>query len=157
MEPCAASGERIADAARGRKRRWAVGCDQTLSERKGRNHAGRCVIERRCAAMTQSARFFCRAKSSGLKMAACGIAANGGVRCHSRYFPCDLCVPLHGQALVTPCWPFRSQQMVATQSSLKRGRTARNAVIMNTPLRRPASGRARQGRAVQARREASCA
>ena len=34
-------------------------------------------------------------------MAACGIAADGGVRCHSRYFPCDLCVPLHGQALVT--------------------------------------------------------
>ena len=35
-------------------------------------------------------------------MAACGIAADGGVRCHSRYFPCDLCVPMHGQALVTP-------------------------------------------------------
>ena len=34
------------------------GCDQTLSERKGRNRADRCVIERRCAAMTQSARIF---------------------------------------------------------------------------------------------------
>ncbi len=52
-----------------------LGCDQTLSERKGRNRADRCVIERRCAAMTQSARIFCRAKSSGLK--------NGGLW-HSR-------------------------------------------------------------------------
>ena len=42
------------------------------------------------------------AKSSGLKMAACGIAANGGVRCHGRHFPGALCVPLHGQFLVAP-------------------------------------------------------
>ena len=71
-----------------------------MSERKGRNRAGRCVIERYCAAMTQSARIFCRAKSGVLKMAACGIAANGGVRCHSRYFHSALCVSLQGQFLV---------------------------------------------------------
>ena len=57
-------------------KKWGMtpknGCDQTLSECKGRNRADRCVIERRCAAMTQSARIVCRAKSSGLKMAACG-------------------------------------------------------------------------------------
>jgi len=30
------------------------------------------------------------------------IAANGGVRCHSRNFHSALCVPLHGQFLVAP-------------------------------------------------------
>lgn len=42
----------------------------TLSERKIRNRMGRCVILRRCAAMTQSTSVFCGAKNSGLKMAA---------------------------------------------------------------------------------------
>ena len=39
-----------------------IGCDETLPERKGRNCAGRCVIERRCAAMTRSARVYLLAK-----------------------------------------------------------------------------------------------
>ena len=52
----------LPDSARTRKFFRAIGCGQTLSERKGRNRMSRCVILRRCAAMTQSASVFCGPK-----------------------------------------------------------------------------------------------
>ena len=57
-------------------------CDQTLSEREGRNRAGRCVIARRSAAMTRSARALSMCQNHLTEMAACEIAAKCAVPVH---------------------------------------------------------------------------
>ena len=57
-------------------------CDQTLSEREGRNRAGRCVIARRSAAMTRSACALSMCQNHWTEMAACEIAAKCAVPVH---------------------------------------------------------------------------
>ena len=53
-----------------------------MSEREGRNRAGRCVIARRSAAMTRSARALSMCQNHLTEMAACEIAAKCAVPVH---------------------------------------------------------------------------